>query len=64
MRQVFMVVLEYYAKQFPKGVPYASAYCKNWRQVRQLLRTDYKGASVKIYRRKWALPYADFWSCK
>jgi hypothetical protein len=60
MRQVFMVVLQPPEPHWTRD-GHASAYCKNWRQVRKLLRTDYKGAVVKIYRQKWALPYADFW---
>jgi hypothetical protein len=61
VKQVYMVVLDGYA-HLHDGT--ASAYCKNWRQVRQLLRTDYRGCALKIYRRKWSLPYAHFWTTK
>lgn len=44
-----------------KHKPEASAICRNWRDVRSLLREDYRGAKVKCYRRKWSLPYKDFW---
>ena len=63
MRQVFKVVLDYYWKEHLAGIHDASAYCRNWRDVRALLRGTYKGSKVHIIRSRWGvLPYRGFWS--
>lgn len=60
MKRVIIVALQQYLNNGHEPRQ-AGALCKNWRQVRELLRNDYKDCEVTIFRQKWSLPYKDFW---